>query len=138
MEATENIFMNVVTVGWSVCFVKIRLRNIELGDDRTLSLWKLTRVSNQCLLFYFNFLILCSLVVLHLLDSLDQGTETAAAGTEGVVTLVALHTAMSGGGKFYLIFKIHFTWISYFSLTSVLNSMIGTQGVMKQLLDEMI
>ena len=34
---------------------------------------------------------------------------------------------------FYFIFKIHFTWISYFSLTSVLNSMMGTQGVMKQL-----
>ena len=38
----------------------------------------------------FQFSNLASLVVLHLIHSLDESTETAAASTEGVITLVTL------------------------------------------------
>ena len=40
----------------------------------------------------FQFSNLASLVVLHLIHSLDQGAETTAASTEGVVPLVTLDT----------------------------------------------
>ena len=52
-------------------------------------------VSNQSLWFYLNFLF--HSLVLQLIGRLDHDTETTALGTEGVVPLAPLHTALSGG-----------------------------------------
>ena len=46
--------------------------------------------------FCLDFLI-SSFAVLQLRGSLNQGTETTATGTEGVVHLAPLHAALSGG-----------------------------------------
>ena len=69
-----------------------------------------------------------SLVFLDFLGSLDQATEPTAERTESVVSCITLkiHWGLSSD-------ILSSTWILYFSLASVLSSMMGTQGVMNKL-----
>ena len=69
-------------------------------------------------------------MLLDLLHGLDEGTEATAAGAEGVVGLVALHTQPSQQPHNSL---LSHTLMSYRSRASVLNIMMGMQGVMHRL-----